>query len=186
MARVYGMKSCMSVVSARIHRENWRECTYEETLRLRLNVKEDEREARRKTDPEDDQARYKPHERRDRREVAERLSSEESRERVLFHGTIAVLFLRVEHVRDLCHDTHFTDSLGILGTVEGERVDTQGRGEVDLVVLVRAHSADRGKVSEVNSLGRFNEVLARNGGGTRDDRRCPRGTPGIEKSGGPA
>ena len=160
--------------------------THEETLRLRLDIKEDERKARRQTDPEDYETRNQPNQSGHRRQISERLRAQETWECVLLHSTEAVFLLCVEHVRDLCHDTHFTDSLGILATVEGERVDTQGRGEVDLVVLVRAHSADRGKVSEVNSLGRFNEVLARNGGGTRDDRRCPRGTPGIEKSGGPA
>ena len=151
-----------------------------------MHVKEDQGETDSQPDPENDQPCNEANEGGDRSQIPKCLCSQETWECVLLHSTEAVFLLCVKHVRDLCHDTHFTDSLGILATVEGERVDTQGRGEVDLVVLVRAHSADRGKVSEVNSLGRFNEVLARNGGGTRDDRRCPRGTPGIEKSGGPA
>ena len=93
MARVYGMKSCMSVVSARIHQENWRECTYEETLRLRLNVKEDEREARRKTDPEDDEACNQPDQGGHWRQVPKRLRTQETGERVLLHCAIAIFLL---------------------------------------------------------------------------------------------
>lgn len=136
MARVYGMKSCMSVVSARIHRENWRECTYEETLRLRLNVKEDEREARRKTDPEDDQTRNQPDEGRHRCQVPEGLRAQEPRECVLLHGAVAVLLLSMEHVRDLSHERDVALGLRLMSAAKREGVDTQCWGQVNLVVLI--------------------------------------------------
>lgn len=104
----------------------------------------------------------------------------------MLHGTEAVFLLRMEHIRDLGHDTHFIRGLGFLATIEGEGVDTEGRGEIDLMVLIGANCSNRGKIPKINPLSGFYEVLAGDSRATGDNRGCPGGTTMIEKSGGPA
>ncbi len=105
----------------------WRN-THEETLGLRLDVEEDEGEARGEPNPQDDEARNQAHERGDGGEVPERLRPEESGERILLHRAVAVLLLCVEHIRDLRHERNFGLRLRVVCAAEWERVDAQRRG----------------------------------------------------------
>ena len=147
--------------------------THEETLGLGLHVQEDEREAHCKANPEDDETRNEAHEGGDRRKVAERLRAEETWEGILFHCAVAVLLLCVEHVRDLGHDSCLGLRPGLVAAAEREGVDAEGRGQVDLVVLIRAwRRACGGEVAVVDALCGRDEVLAGDGLRAGDDGGC--------------
>lgn len=93
----------------------------------------------------------------------------------------------MEHVGDLRHDAHLVLRLGLVCAVQREGVYAERRGEVDLVVLIRANGvACRREIAEVDTFGRGDEILTRDGRGAGDDGRGARGTSVVEKSGGSA
>ena len=180
MATPYGRKSCRLCQRQGVKQAcMW--ATHEEALGLGVHIQEDEREADGKANPEDDEPDDEPHECGHGREVAERLRAQEPRERVLLHCAEAVLLLRVEHVRDLRHYAYIVRGLRLVVAVQRERVDAQCRRKVDLVVLGRADRTCGREVAEVDALCGRNEVLARDGGGARDDRRRARRATHVEK-----
>ena len=46
----------------------------------------------------------------------------------------------MEHIGDLRHNAHLILRLRLVRAIQGEGVYAEGRGQVDLVVLIRAYS----------------------------------------------
>lgn len=139
MAKVNGMKSYANSIRSVIENEVEKEKrTHEETLRLRCDIQEHQRECDSQRDPQYDQSRNQPHQRTDWRQVPKRLRPQEPRERILLHRPEAILLLRMEHVRNLRHQRLLRRSSRLLRRAEWERVDAERGRKVDLVGVVRA------------------------------------------------
>lgn len=100
-----------------------------------MDVEEYQREADCEANPEDDEANDQAHQGGDGSKVTECFRPQETRESVLLHRTKDILLLCMEHIGDLCHDAHLRLRLRLVRTTQRERVDAQGRRQVDFVVL---------------------------------------------------